>query len=68
MGLKGSITVKIEPLLWAVESLANNAIDSQDADMALQTIRLLDSLKAARVDSVAFLVLPELARLAHVDL
>lgn len=64
----GKVAVDIEALKWAVEALANDAIATRDAGQALMAIRLYDSLKAARHESVVGCVLPDLARLAHVDL
>jgi hypothetical protein len=62
------IKVYEESVSWAVESLANDAIETQDEQQALHAIRMYDCLKAAGYDSCVKHVLPQLARIAHVDL
>jgi len=67
-----TVTVNVDPLKWALESLANTALENASADEALgqafAAIQLYETLKAAGYDSAVKHVLPQLATIANVNL
>jgi hypothetical protein len=58
------VTVDVETLKWAAESVANEALDRRDRDGARVAVRLHDALKAAGQGTVVTLVIDDLKRLA----
>jgi len=66
------VKIDVDTAQWAAESLANDALEHPSADgaagQALAAIRMYDALKAAGYGSAVEHVLPQLARIAHVDL